>query len=100
MAKMNDNAELFLVEHRLTRIDVSDLAPLQAALLDASARFTARGAPVSYLGSTFLPGPGRLLSLFRASDAEAVRRVSASSQAPLLSLEAAIDLPAPTISVR
>lgn len=86
-------ADLFLAEHRLPRMTESDLAILQAALSSACVRITARGEPVSYLGSTFLPSSQRLLSLFRAASAEAVRRAADSSQVPLTVLEVAIDLP-------
>jgi hypothetical protein len=86
---------LFLVEHRLPRITDSELTLLQAALLDACVRLTARGEPVRYLGSTYLPGPERLLSRFEAATADLVRIVSESSQAPLTFLEAAMDLPPP-----
>ena len=71
----------------------SELALLQAALLSACVRITARGEPVSYLGSTFLPASQRLLSLFRAASPDAVRRAADSSQAPVSALELAIDLP-------
>ena len=86
-------AELYLVEHRLPRITRAELAMLQAALSSACARLTARGEPVSYLGSTFLPASERLLSLFEASGADAVRSATVSSQAPLVGLEVAISLP-------
>jgi len=89
------DADLYLVEHRLPRITVGELELLQAALNEACSRLTARGEPVSYLGSTFLPESARLLSLFKAGTADSVRSVSASSQAPMTHLEAAIDLPAP-----
>jgi hypothetical protein len=89
------HAALFLAEHRLPRITEPELALLQAALNEACVRLTARGEPVRYLGSTFLPGSERLLSLFKARSADAVRSASASSQAPLTRLEAAIELPAP-----
>jgi len=85
---------LFLVEQRL-RIADSELTLLQAALMDASLRLTARGEVVRYLGSTYLPGPGRLLSRFEALNAEGVRIVCESSQAPLTTLETAVDLPMP-----
>lgn len=71
----------------------SELAVLQAALSNTCLRLTARGERVTYLGSTFLPGSRRLLSLFRADSAEAVRKAADSSQAPLTVLEPAIDLP-------
>lgn len=51
-----------------------------------------------YLGSTYLPGRERLLSLFEAATADAVRTVSESSQAPASDLEAAIVLPPPVLS--
>lgn len=86
-------ADLFLAEHRLPRMAESELALLQAALSSACVRITARGEPVTYLGSTFLPASRRLLSLFRAASADAVRKASDSSQAPLSALELAIDLP-------
>jgi hypothetical protein len=90
-----DGSSLFLVEHRLPKITEAELVLLQAALADACVRVTARGERVTYLGSTFLPGSERLLSLFKAGNADVVRSVSASSQAPLTWLEAAIGLPVP-----
>jgi hypothetical protein len=89
---------LFLVEHRLPRITDAELALLQATLNDTCLRLTARGEMVRYLGSTYLPGPERLLSLFEATTADAVRTVSESSQAPASDLEAAIVLPPPLLS--
>jgi hypothetical protein len=86
-------SELYLVEHRLPRITRAELALLQAALSSACVRATARGESVSYLGSTFLPTSERLLSLFEASSADAVRSVTVNSQAPLAGLEVAIALP-------
>jgi hypothetical protein len=86
---------LFLVEQRLPRITDAELALLQATLTEACQRLTVRGEAVRYLGSTYLPGPQRLLSLFEAATAEAVRTVSQSSQLPATSLEAAIELPQP-----
>jgi hypothetical protein len=86
---------LFLVEHRLPRITDAELALLQATLNDTCLRLTARGETVRYLGSAYLPRPERLLSLFEAASADAVRTVSESSQAPASELEAAIVLPPP-----
>lgn len=86
---------LFLVEQRLPRTTHAELALLQATLTEACLRLSARGEAVRYLGSTYLPGPQRLLSLFEAATAEAVRTVSESSQVPATSLEAAVELPQP-----
>jgi hypothetical protein len=84
---------LFFVEHQLPRTTDAELALLQATLNDACLRLTARGEAVRYLGSAYLPGPERLLSLFAAATAAAVRTVCESSQAPPSDLEAAIVLP-------
>lgn len=84
---------LFLVEHRLAQMTVAELRLLQAALSSACVRLTARGQPVSYLGSTFLPASQRLLSLFEAAGNDEVRRAIDSSQAPLARIELAISLP-------
>ena len=86
---------LFYVEHRLPEITEAELVLLQATLNDACLRLTARGEVVGYLGSTYLPGRERLLSLFEAATADAVRTVCQSAQAPASYLEAAIVLPPP-----
>lgn len=84
---------LFLAEQRLPRITDSELTLLQAALIDVSLRLTARGELVHYLGSTYLPGSGRLLSRFEAANPDAVRIVCESCQAPPTSVEPAVDVP-------
>ncbi|HEX2646414.1 MAG TPA: hypothetical protein VHO95_04240 [Candidatus Dormibacteraeota bacterium] len=86
---------LYLVEHRLPKVTEYELALLQAALAAACSRSTARGERVGYLGSTFLPASERLLSLFAATGADAVRHVVENSQAPPVALEVAIELPLP-----
>ena len=86
---------LFFVEHQLPKVTDAELALLQATLNDACLRLTVRGQAVGYLGSTYLPGPERLLSLFEAATADAVRTVAESSQAPASDLEAAVVLPPP-----
>ena len=69
-----------------------DLALLQDALVLACDRLTSRGEPVRCLGSVFLPGPARLLTLFAAPSAGVVRRVNDSVHAPVDSLEAATEV--------
>ena len=87
------NVALYLVEHRLPSITEAELRLFQAALANACARLTARGVPVSYVGSTFLPASQRLLSQFQAESGDVVRRATDSAQAPLARMEVAIDLP-------
>lgn len=89
-------SRLFILEHRLPKITESDLEMLQGALTDACIRLTTRGETVYYLGSTFLPGPERLLSLFRAVNVDAVRSVSESCHAPMTYVELAVELPEPS----
>jgi hypothetical protein len=84
---------LFIVERRLPRLDDHQLMVLQSALTGSASRFRARDEGVQLLGSVFLPGQERLLSLFRAGSAEAVRAVSEASLIPFASIEPAVGLP-------
>jgi hypothetical protein len=87
------SASLFVVERRLPKINEQQLAVLQAALTGAASRFSARGDGVRYLRSIFLAGQDRLLSLFTAENAEAVRALNEASLVPFTSIEPAVDLP-------
>ena len=73
-------------------LSTADLALLQEALIFACDRLASRGEPVHYLGSAFLPDRARLLTLFEAESAEAVRRVNENVHAPFLSLHKAIKI--------
>lgn len=87
---------MFVVERRMPNLGMSDLAMLHEALAFACDRLTSRGEPVRCLGSAFLPGQARLLTLFDAGNVEAVRRVNESVHAPFLYVEPAIKVdPAP-----
>ena len=87
---------MFVVERRMPNVSSADLAMLQEALRFACDRLTSRGEPVRCLGSTFVPGQARLLTLFEAGSAEAVRTVNENVHAPFVCLEAAIQVdPAP-----
>ncbi|HEV2376344.1 MAG TPA: nickel-binding protein [Streptosporangiaceae bacterium] len=88
-------AGLFIVERRLPRVTEHQLALLQAALTSAAARFYARGEGVQYLGSIFLAGSGRLLSLFRAESPETVQAVNQAALIPFASIEPAVELSGP-----
>ncbi len=89
--------KLFVVERRLPAVTPEGLAMLQAALADASRRLTTRGEVVRYLRSTYLPDQDRVLCLFEACSAEAVRVVNETAQAPYRSITAAVERPAPEV---
>jgi hypothetical protein len=94
----DDATDLFVVERRLPGITERGLAMVQAALVESSARFTARGVHITYLRSTLLPDQDRLLSVFSAVNLEAVRAANESSLVPFVSIQRAVDLPDPSES--
>ena len=90
----------FVVERRMPNVGSADLAVLQEALIMACDRLSSRGVRVRCVGSAFLPGQARLLTVFEAESAEAVRTVNENVHAPFYSLEAAMRIhPAPSPGV-
>jgi hypothetical protein len=88
----------FVVERRMPDVSTGDLTMLHEALVFACDRLTSRGERVRCLGSAFLPGRARLLTLFEADSAEAVRRLNENVHAPFVSIETAIRIGPPLTS--
>ena len=83
---------LYVVERRLPNATTAALITVHEAIVFACERLSSRGEPVRCLGSAYLPGPGRLLSLFEAGSGEPVRIANQNVHAPFVSLEAAIKI--------
>jgi hypothetical protein len=86
---------VYAVERSLPGVTMAALAGAQAAAIGAAAASSARGEPVRYLRSVFLPGDARCVCLFEAASAEAVRRVNDAAGIPYSAVSEAMDLPAP-----
>jgi hypothetical protein len=83
-------SQLYLVERRLPTITARGLALLQTALSEACRRFASRGEQIVYLGSTFVPSQGRLISLFIAENIDLVKSANEAAVAPFISIAPAI----------
>lgn len=83
---------VFMVERDLTGITNDQLAGAQAAAIATSARLSQAGADVRYIRSTFVPGEGRCMCLFSASDADVVKRVNEEARLPFTRIVEALDL--------
>ncbi len=83
---------VYMVERDLTGITNDQLSGAQAAAIATADRLTAPGAEVRYIRSTFVPGEGRCMCLFEASDSSVVRRVNEEAQLPFTRIVEALDL--------
>jgi hypothetical protein len=86
---------VYMVDRNLNGISMDALAAAQRSAIDTAATMRADGADIRYLRSTFVPGSGRCLCLFEASDEQAVERLNKSASLPFEQITEALDLPAP-----
>ena len=91
----NNEKTLFVVERKIRFVSPDALSIMQSALAEASRRLNAHGQPIRYLRSTYVPDQGRLMCLFEAESAEAVRVVNENAQAPYNSIAAVLERVAP-----
>jgi len=85
----------YIVERNLPGLTDRHRSALQYALGEASRRLSASGSPVRYLGSTFVPTRSRCYCLFEATSADIVRTVNEAALVPYITINEAIELPAP-----
>jgi Nickel responsive protein SCO4226-like len=83
---------VYMVERDLLGITMEHLAGAQRAAIETSRRFTTEGRPVRYLRTTFVPGEGRCMCLFEASDAAGVQQVNEAAGLPFTRIVEALDL--------
>jgi hypothetical protein len=83
---------IYIAERTLPGITPEQLATMQHAAIEMSARFTAQGRSVRYLRSVFLPSEAHCLSLFEADNGALVRDVNEAAQLPFTRIVEALDL--------
>lgn len=83
---------VFMADRELPGIEREQLAAAQQAAIRTSEEFTARGRPVRYIRSTFVPGENRCMCLFEAATPELVREVNEAAQIPFTRIIEAMDL--------
>lgn len=86
---------VYMVERSLPGITQPQLAGAQQAAISTADQFSAKGTPVKYLRSTFVPAEDRCLCLFEASSADAVREVNEAAGLPFTRIVEAMHLPKP-----
>lgn len=82
----------FLAERELPNMNPEQIQSLLREVVDHCQRLTAQGKPVHYVGSIYLPGDARVLSLFEATEPSDVRSVNEAAQLPFTRIAAAFEL--------
>ena len=83
---------IYIAERTLPGITREQLAAMEYAAVEMSARFTAQGRSVRYLRSVFVPSESHCLSLFEAESGALVRDVNEAAQLPFTRIVEALDL--------
>ncbi|HWG84135.1 MAG TPA: DUF4242 domain-containing protein [Deinococcales bacterium] len=83
---------VFMADRNLPGITMEQLASAQQAAIRESEKSTQNGIPVRYIRSTFVPGDARVMCLFEAGNADAVRAVNDTAGIPYERVVEANDL--------
>ena len=83
---------VYMVERDLKGITMDQLAAAQRAAISTAQEFTAKGKPVRYIRSTFVPSEGACMCLFEAKSGEDVRTVNDTAGLPYKRIVEAMDL--------
>ena len=75
---------IYMVERLCPRTSIERLRDTQRAMIAMSLRFTARGEPIRYLRSTYIPGESRCLCMFEAPQPESVKELNEVIQVPFI----------------
>lgn len=82
----------FLVEREFKSITMDQLAAAQRAAIDKAAEMRKAGKDIAYVRSTYVPGDGRCMCLFRASDEADVRELNKEAGIPYKTVTTVLDL--------
>lgn len=83
---------VYMVERDLAGITMEQLAAAQKAAIETGKQFTAKGKPVRYIRSTFVPGEARCMCLFEAPSPQLVKEVNEAAKIPFSRIVEAFDL--------
>ena len=83
---------VYMVDRNLPGITKEQLVGAQKKAIETCRTFTAKGTPVRYIRSMFLPEEAHCMCLFEASTADTVRQVNETAQLPFTRITPAEDL--------
>jgi hypothetical protein len=83
---------VYMVERDLKGITMDQLATAQKAAIQTGKEMSAKGQPVRYIRSTFVPGEGRCMCLFEAPSQQAVKELNERAKLPFSRIVEALDL--------
>jgi hypothetical protein len=83
---------VFMVERELKGITMDQLGAAQKAAIQTGKDMTAKGKPVRYLRSTFVPGEARCMCLFEAPSSQNVKELNETAKIPFSRIVEVMDL--------